>query len=94
MVCNDMTKLLALSEGPADPNLFPFNHGSEEPESPKLYVAVDIGCIECGEESNVLGIYTDQAKAESVCDSAAVKQRENWTGEHSFEVFEVKGITE
>ena len=28
----------------------------------KLYVAVDIGCIECGEETNVLGIFTNKNK--------------------------------
>ena len=36
--------------------------------SDKLYVAVDIGCIECGEESAVLGVFTDKAKAREVLD--------------------------
>lgn len=53
------------------------------------YVAVDIGCIECGESSAVLGIFTDQPAAEAACERAEAKQAANWRGQHSFEVFEI-----
>lgn len=58
----------------------------------KLYVAVDIGCIECGEETNVLGIFTDKNKAWDVLDEHAIRQRENWSGQHYFDVYEVNEI--
>ena len=59
-----------------------------------LYVAVDIGCIECGEHTSVLGIFTEREKADAVCDEHYKRQKENWHGQHLFEVFEVSAIDE
>ena len=56
------------------------------------YVAVDIGCIECGESSAVLGIFKKEEDAQAVCDKAEVTQKANWTGQHYFEVFPVKHL--
>lgn len=56
------------------------------------FVAVDIGCIECGESSAVLGVFTDKAQAEEVCNKAKKEQHENWTGEHHFDVYEVAAL--
>lgn len=53
------------------------------------YVAVDIGCIECGEDSTVLGIFDGRADAEEVVAKAKELQRANWNGQHYFDVFEV-----
>lgn len=58
----------------------------------KLFVAVDIGCIECGEESAVLGVFTSEEKAVEVLKEHYVRQEEHWHGQHSFEVFEVDGV--
>ena len=58
----------------------------------KLFVAVDIGCIECGEESAVLGVFTSKEKADEVLYEHHERQHENWFGQHSFECFEVDGI--
>lgn len=55
----------------------------------KKYVVVDIGCIECGEPSTVLGIFNDKKKAESVREKYENIQEENWHGQHYFEIFEV-----
>lgn len=55
------------------------------------YVAVDIGCIECGENSHVLGIFTDKKEAEKVCDIHE-EQSKNCIGQHNFEVYEIKEI--
>lgn len=49
-----------------------------------FYVAVDIGCIECGEDSKVLGIFKSESKAQEVCDKAEADQREDWQGQHNF----------
>ena len=54
-----------------------------------VFVAVDIGCIECGEDSNVLGIFATKAQADNVCDKAR-EDLKSWCGQHMFEVFEAK----
>ena len=54
----------------------------------KIYVAMDIGCIECGEPSNCLGLFRDKTEAEMVLREAAERQSENWHGQHEFELFE------
>lgn len=59
-----------------------------------IYVAVDIGCIECGEGSNVLGLFTDKVKAQAVLDAAEKEQAANWHGEHHFGLFEQDTIQE
>lgn len=56
------------------------------------YVVVDIGCIECCEDSAVLGIFTDKELAEKVRSKYEKLQEENWGGQHSFEIFEVSEI--
>lgn len=58
----------------------------------KYYVLVDIGCIECGEESEVIGIYTDEKEAKRVGKEHKKRQREHWYGQHSFEIFEIDEI--
>ena len=55
-----------------------------------VFVAVDIGCIECGEPSAVLGIFEDAEEANRVLDAAAEEQERNWRGQHSFKLFEVE----
>lgn len=60
--------------------------------SDKLFVAVDVGCIECGEESAVLGVFTSEEKAQEVLNDHMNRQSKNWRGQHSFEFFEIDGI--
>ena len=59
-----------------------------------LFVAVDIGCIECGEASAVLGVFTTREQADSVIEDHDKRHQENWIGQHSFEVFEVPDVDE
>lgn len=59
-----------------------------------LYVAVDIGCIECGEKSNVIGIFTSEEQAQKICSEYEKRQRKHWSGDHYFEVFSISGIDE
>lgn len=61
-------------------------------ESKKFYVAVDIGCIECLEESNVLGIFTKKEKAEKVIKEHSKRQQDHWGGQHEFEIFVIDEI--
>jgi hypothetical protein len=53
------------------------------------YVAVDIGCLECGEQSNVIGIFTSEEKSKKACEDASIKQKSNWHGEHDFDVWHI-----
>ena len=54
------------------------------------YVVLDIGCIECGEASSILGIFDNKKKAEEVKNKYSKIQSNNWTGQHYFEVIKVK----
>lgn len=54
------------------------------------FLAFDIGCIECGEESAVIGLFATKEAAEAACKEASKKQKENWHGQHSMEVFEIE----
>lgn len=60
----------------------------------KLYVVVDVGCIHCGEETNVLGVFTDENKALDVLDEYEKRQEENWHGQHCFGIYEVNEINQ
>lgn len=53
------------------------------------YIVVNIGCLECGVSTQVLGPYTSREEAESVADSQ-VDWREG--GQSHSEVFELTGI--
>lgn len=54
------------------------------------YIALDIGCIECGEASHVLGIFNDSVAAALTCMKAGKLQAENWEGEHEFYVEKIE----
>lgn len=54
------------------------------------YVVVDIGCIECGEASSVLGIFDKETEAKKILKQFSKIQSDNWTGQHYFEIFEVR----
>ena len=56
------------------------------------YVVVDIGCLECMERSNVLGIFTNKDRAIQVCDKYYKLQKENWNGDHDFIIFEIDNL--
>lgn len=53
------------------------------------YVAVDIGCIECDEESYVLGVFDRYEDALAVAEECYDAQNANWHGSHWFEVIPV-----
>lgn len=62
------------------------------------YVVVDIGCIECGESSNVVGIFDTIEQAEEAINQYITNEpdeigfnwgRKEWHGQHSVEIFEV-----
>ena len=52
----------------------------------KRWLAFDIGCIECGEDSAVIGVYDTEDEAQTAAAAAAELQAANWTGQHQFVV--------
>ena len=54
------------------------------------YLAFDIGCIECGESSAVVGVFETKELALKAAEEAEDKQKESWQGQHSMEVFEIE----
>ena len=56
------------------------------------YVALDIGCIECGEPTEVLGIFTDEKIAEKVCEKNEKRQEAHWRGQHNFGVWKISEL--
>lgn len=56
------------------------------------YILIDIGCIECGENSAFLGVFSDKDRAEVARTEAENLQQQNWTGQHSFEIYEWDGV--
>jgi hypothetical protein len=60
------------------------SEAAEEEAAVSYWVVVDIGCIECGAETTVLGVFTDQARAKGLATG------EYFAGaQHSIECFEV-----
>lgn len=60
----------------------------------KRYLVMDIGCIECGEPSRVVGLYTSKKEAIKVRDEYASSDsswgRPEWGGQHAVEVHDIK----
>ena len=58
----------------------------------KMYPAFDIGCIECGESSQPVGLYETKEEAEKAVEGYVTNEpneygsswgRPEWTGQHS-----------
>jgi hypothetical protein len=54
------------------------------------YIAFDIGCIECGEPSGIVGVFDDEQEAAAACNLAEEKQAADWHGQHRFEVYDTE----
>jgi len=55
----------------------------------RRWLAFDIGCIECGEGSSVIGIFTNPEDAEVARKAREDEQARNWHGQHIMQVFEI-----
>ena len=53
----------------------------------RKYIVVNIGCIECGVSSNIVGVFDDDIKANEI--AAKLNDTHAWRegGQNSFEVF-------
>lgn len=51
------------------------------------WIVVNIGCIECGVSSNIVGVFTDKTKADNLADSLYDSHGWRDGGQNAFEVF-------
>lgn len=51
------------------------------------WIVVNVGCIECGVSSNIVGVLTDEAEARSLAEELGKSHRWREGGQNSFEVF-------
>lgn len=59
----------------------------------RAYLVFDVGCIECGEGSSVVGIYKTEEEAQKAKDAYFNPDegfgRPEWGGQHYVEIFEI-----
>lgn len=57
-----------------------------------MYVLVNIGCIECGVSSNIVGVFESKAVSEQLAEE--LQETHGWRegGQNSFEVFELHEV--
>lgn len=53
----------------------------------KKWILVNVGCIECGVSTNIVGVFTDKQRADDLAN--ALHETHSWRegGQNSFEVF-------
>ena len=54
-----------------------------------MYMVFNIGCIECGVSSKIVGLFADKLKAEEVRKMCEDKHHWRDNGQNAFEVFEL-----
>jgi hypothetical protein len=54
-----------------------------------MYLVMNIGCIECGVSSKIVGLFSDLARAESVAQQC--EENHSWRegGQNCYDVFEL-----
>lgn len=60
----------------------------------KQYLVFDIGCLECGESSKPVGLFSTQEEAQAAIDRYVTNEpgtwgRAEWKGQHCVEIFEL-----
>lgn len=54
-----------------------------------MWLVMNIGCIECGVSSAVVGVFADKEKADAIADECDKKFGWREGGQNAFEVFEL-----
>lgn len=60
--------------------------------SNKKWIVVNIGCIECGVSSDIVGVFSSKSKANKVAKDLDETHAWREGGQNSFEVFEMPQI--
>ena len=53
------------------------------------FMVFDIGCLECGEASDIVGFFTTTDEAVLRATDAEKEQKEDWHGQHAFVIFDL-----
>ena len=56
------------------------------------YIVVNIGCIECGVSTNIVGVFDNKEKADSIVTQCNEKYDWREGGQNAFEIFEMPEI--
>jgi hypothetical protein len=56
-----------------------------------MWLVMNIGCLECGVSSAIVGVFADKEKAEAIADECDKKYSWREGGQNHFEVFEIPG---
>ena len=51
------------------------------------WILVNIGCIECGVSSAIVGVFTDKERADALADELSTKYHWREMGQNNYEVF-------
>ncbi len=57
-----------------------------------MYLVFNVGCIECGVSSNVVGIFPHKEEAETIAQTLNEKHGWREGGQNSYEVFELNRV--
>jgi len=58
----------------------------------KQYLVFNVGCIECGVSSKVVGVFTIKAMADNIAKQCEEKHHWREHGQNSYEVFELPAL--
>ena len=61
---------------------------------PKLWILVNIGCIECGVSSQIVGVFDDEAHARALAEQLGESHGWRESGQNAFEVFPMPAVNE
>lgn len=53
-----------------------------------MWIVVDIGCIECGESSSIVGVFSSKERADTIV-KTLLRKRGFIGGQHDYEAFEL-----
>ncbi|OPY74929.1 MAG: hypothetical protein A4E65_03706 [Syntrophorhabdus sp. PtaU1.Bin153] len=56
-------------------------------DTPQMFLVVNIGCIDCGVSSDIVGVFETEAQANQIASDCWKKYRWREGGENAFEVF-------
>lgn len=56
------------------------------------WLLFNIGCIECGVSSNIVGVFDNKEQADILAEKLNVSHRWRGSGQNSFEVFELTAV--
>lgn len=61
-----------------------------------MWILVNIGCIECGVSTNIVGVFDNKERAESMAEALHANKEMSWRegGQNHYEVFPMPVVNE